>query len=55
MDTGTPDCLMPDIPAEPGVHFTPMLAEPKASRKTVLKVKCFREAFFKGSNWALVS
>ena len=31
------------------------LPEPKASRKTVLKVNCFSEASFKGSKGALVS
>ena len=31
------------------------LPEPKSSRKTVLKVKCFSEASFKGSKGALVS
>ena len=31
------------------------LPEPRASRKTVLKVKCFSEASFKGSKGALVS
>ena len=31
------------------------LPEPRANRKTVLKVKCFSEAFFKDSKGALVS
>ena len=31
------------------------LPEPRANRKTVLKVKCFREASFKGSKGAFVS
>ena len=40
---------------EPGDRGLMRLPEPRASRKTVLKVKCFSEASFKGSKGAFVS
>ena len=51
----TPIFLMSNILVEPGMNFYYVLPKPKSKRKTVLKVKCLREAFHMGSKGALVS
>ena len=40
---------------QPSMDLTLRLPEPKANRKTVLIVKCFREASLKGSKGALLA
>ena len=35
------------------MDLTPALPEPKGSKETVLKVRCFKEASFRGSEGAL--
>ena len=47
--------LVSKIPVLPSMNLTSVLARPSARRKTVLKVKCFKEASLIGSNGALVS
>ena len=40
---------------QPSMDLTLRLPEPKANRKTVLTVKCFREASLRGSKGALLA
>ena len=51
MDTGTPVRLVSNISVLPSMYLTTFLRlpNPRAKRKTVLKVKCFKEASLIGS------
>ena len=44
---------MSDVFVDPDMDLAPSL--PRAKRKTVLKVRCLREAFLRGSKGGLVS